>query len=100
MNMTFPTPDLLPATHLLKAMGNEARLMILCELGGGERSVGTLQRRIGLGQSALSQHLAVLRRYGLVGTRRDSRTIYYSLGDPVARRIIETLSRVYCTVST
>ena len=97
--MTFPAPGLQPAARLLKAMGNEARLMILCELGGGERSVGTLQRRIGLGQSALSQHLAVLRQNGMVGTRRDSRTIYYSLGDPAVRRIIETLSRIYCTVS-
>jgi DNA-binding transcriptional ArsR family regulator len=83
------------AGELLKAMGNEHRLVILCELAGGERSVGELMRRVGLSQSALSQHLARLRRDELVHTRRAGQTIYYSLTDHRARAVFETLARLY-----
>ena len=83
------------ASELLKALGNAHRLVILCELMGGERSVGELVRRVGLSQSALSQHLARLRREELVRTRRAAQTIYYSLADPHARAVIETLHRLY-----
>ncbi len=84
------------AGQLLRALGNESRLMVLCQLCGGERSVGELQRVVGLGQSPLSQHLARLRRDGLVKTRRESQTIYYSLAGTEAARVIETLYDLYC----
>jgi ArsR family transcriptional regulator len=84
------------AASLLKAMSNPHRLMILCRLGASEASVGELQADSGLSQSALSQHLAVLRQRELVGTRRDAQTIYYSLSDPAVRDVIETLMKIYC----
>ena len=64
------------ASGLLKAMSNEHRLLILCQLEGGEKSVGELVRLVGLSQSALSQHLARLRRDSLVRTRREAQTIF------------------------
>jgi len=84
------------AVQLLKALGNENRLMILCTLSEAEHSVGQLNDRISLSQSALSQHLAVLRRDGLVTTRRESQTIYYGLADGPAARVIELLHDMYC----
>lgn len=84
------------AVRLLKALANEKRLMILCMLVGGERSVGELNAQLDLSQSALSQHLAVLREDGLVTTRREAQTIHYALADGPARRILETLHGVYC----
>ncbi|WP_142848271.1 helix-turn-helix transcriptional regulator [Telmatospirillum sp. J64-1] len=85
------------ASALLKAMSNEHRLMVLCQLLHGERSVGELERLIGLSQSALSQHLARLRRDNLVQTRRAAQTIYYSLAGEEARAVIETLYDLYCS---
>ena len=87
------------ASRLLKTLGNEKRLMLLCLLVEGERSVGELNARVDLSQSALSQHLAVLREDGLVTTRRDGQTIYYSLADGPAQRILETLHGIYCARS-
>jgi len=84
------------ACVLLKALSNENRLMILCNLAQGEKSVGELQALIGLGQSALSQHLARLRQDGLVQTRRVSQTIYYSLAGNEASRVIGVLYDLYC----
>ena len=84
------------AVALLKSLGNESRLMILCVLAEGEHSVGELNKRIKLSQSALSQHLAVLREQGLVNTRRESQTIYYSLAESPAMNVIELLHEVYC----
>jgi len=84
------------ASDLLKAMGNERRLMILCQLGRGEKSVGELERLINLKQSALSQHLAKLRSQKLVKTRRDSQVIYYSLASCEVEKIIQTLYGIYC----
>ena len=84
------------ASTLLKAMSNEHRLMILCQLINGEKCVGDLERIVGLSQSALSQHLARLRRDDLVTTRRAAQTIYYSLAGPEARSVIETLYTLYC----
>lgn len=83
------------ASALLRALGNERRLMILRRLASGERSVGELRRLIGLSQSALSQHLARLRREHLVRTRRESQTIYYSLDGGEAAAVIEVLDRLY-----
>jgi DNA-binding transcriptional ArsR family regulator len=84
------------AVNLLKGLANESRLMIMCVLSEGEVSVGELNQRIKLSQSALSQHLAVLRDQDLVQTRRESQTIYYRLADTAAMSIIELLHDVYC----
>ena len=84
------------ATQLLKALSNRSRLMVLCSLAQGELTVGQINERVPLSQSALSQHLAVLRRDGLVHTRRSAQTIYYSLAEGPAGRIIETLHEIYC----
>ncbi|MBZ9556892.1 MULTISPECIES: metalloregulator ArsR/SmtB family transcription factor [unclassified Modicisalibacter] len=83
------------ATNLLKAMANENRLRILCLLDDGELSVSELNARLALSQSALSQHLAILRREGLVTTRRASQTIYYSLQGDQARTLLDTLAGLY-----
>ena len=84
------------AAGLMKALGNESRLMILCILAEGERSVGELNEVVPLSQSALSQQLARLRQQGLVETRRESQTIYYSLSDGPADRVITLLHDIYC----
>lgn len=86
------------ATSLLKALANENRLIILCYLDDQELSVSELNACLDLSQSALSQHLAVLRRDQLVKTRRDSQTIYYSLNGEEAKQIIRTLHSMYCAV--
>ena len=86
------------AVNLLKGLANESRLMIMCVLSEGEVSVGQLNQRIKISQSALSQHLAVLREQGLVQTRRESQTIYYRLADTAAMNIIELLRKAYCEV--
>mgnify|MGYP003609106497 FL=1 len=84
------------AARLLRALANEKRLMLLCTLVEGEKSVGELNSQVDLSQSALSQHLAVLRADGLVATRREAQTIYYSLAAGPAPRIIDTLHGIYC----
>jgi DNA-binding transcriptional ArsR family regulator len=84
------------AVRLLKALGNEKRLMLLCMLVTGEQSVSELNAHLDLSQSALSQHLALLREDGLVQTRREAQSIFYSLADGPARRIISTLHSIYC----
>jgi DNA-binding transcriptional ArsR family regulator len=85
------------AETLLKAVANRNRLMILCELLGGERSVTALQRGIGLSQSALSQHLARLREDELVATRREAQTIYYSIASGRVGKLIGLLYELYCS---
>ncbi|MCG6657166.1 winged helix-turn-helix transcriptional regulator [Halomonas campisalis] len=82
------------ATALLKALANDNRLRILCLLDGKEVSVTELNQQLSLSQSALSQHLAILRREGLVTTRRASQTIYYSLQGEQARQMVEVLTRL------
>lgn len=84
------------AVKLLKTLANESRLMIMCVLAEGEVSVGQLNRRIDLSQSALSQHLAILRDQGLVSTRRESQTIHYSLAQTEAIGLIEKLHEIFC----
>ncbi|MFN9737277.1 MAG: ArsR/SmtB family transcription factor [Pseudomonadota bacterium] len=88
------------AADLLKILGHPARLRILCRLVEGEHSVGALNADIPLSQSALSQHLALLRDQGLVTTRRESQTIFYSLADGPARVILGTLHDLYCPAPT
>lgn len=84
------------AAKLLRALGNEKRLMILCQLADGERSVGELLPRVGLSQSALSQHLAVLREEGVVATRREAQTVRYRIDDPAALKVVATLAEIFC----
>ena len=84
------------ASALLKAMSNERRLLILCHLSRGERSVGELCQLVDISQSALSQHLAKLRADGLVTTRREAQTIYYSLCGEAVQRILDSLYSLYC----
>jgi ArsR family transcriptional regulator len=84
------------AARLLRALANERRLMILCQLADGERSVGELQPHVGLSQSALSQHLAVLREEGVVATRRESQMIRYRIADPAAVKVVATLAEIFC----
>lgn len=84
------------ASQLLKALANEHRLLILCYLAEGELSVGALNAQIPLSQSALSQHLSVLRNDGLVETRREAQTIHYRLAPGPATRVVATLHDIYC----
>ncbi len=88
-------PNVIEAARLLKLLANEQRLTVLCRLSGGEMSVTELGEYVNLSQSALSQHLAKLRADGLVATRRDAQTIYYSLSDPIAERLIGVLCEIY-----
>lgn len=83
------------ASALLKAMSNESRLMILCQLLGGDKSVTEIEALIGLSQSAISQHLAVLRENDLVKTQRCGQSIRYSIAGEKPRAIIQTLHRVF-----
>jgi len=85
------------AAQLLKALANDHRLMILCVLAENEASVSQLNERIELSQSALSQHLALLRRDGLVSTRRSSQTIFYSLAPGPVMQFIQLLHDIYCS---
>lgn len=84
------------AADLLKALAHPQRLRILCLLVEGERSVGELNTQVPLSQSALSQHLAVLREQGLVRTRREAQTIHYTLEDGPARALLDTLHAQFC----
>ena len=80
----------------LALVANAKRLLILCELATGERSVGALQAVVGLGQSALSQHLAKLREAGMVETRREGQTIHYRIGDPDTEALMAALYDTFC----
>lgn len=84
------------ASTLLGAMSNEKRLMILCQLIDGERSVNQLAELLGTRQSTISQHLALLRKDGFVQARREGQTQFYSLTGDEARSILETLHSLYC----
>ena len=84
------------ASELLKALANRHRLLILCQLVDGERSVGDLAGFLKARDSTVSQHLALLRKDGLVRARRDAQTIYYSIASDPARRVLETLYAIYC----
>jgi DNA-binding transcriptional ArsR family regulator len=84
------------AVELLKAMANEWRLMVLCQLSEGEKTVSELQDILGLSQSALSQHLAVLRREKIVKARKQAQSVIYSLSGDEATRVMNTLHEVFC----
>ena len=84
------------ACELLKAMANEWRLIILCQLSEGEKTVSELQGLLGLSQSALSQHLAVLRREKIVKARKLGQSVSYSLAGDEATKVMETLHDLFC----
>lgn len=96
MNVNDMAEHAADAAGLMKALGNESRLIILCMLADRERSVGELNETIPLSQSALSQQLARLRQQGIVRTRRESQTIFYSLADGPAEKVIHLLHETYC----
>lgn len=85
------------ASQLLSAMSNQKRLMILCQLVEGERTVGELAERLGVRQSTISQHLALLKKDGFVESRRDAQSQIYSLVGSEARAVLEALYGLYCT---
>jgi ArsR family transcriptional regulator, virulence genes transcriptional regulator len=85
------------AAQMLKLLANERRLLILCRLAAQrEMSVGELAQTVGVGQSALSQHLARMREEGLLATRRDAQTVFYRIADPNASRLLKLLKSIYC----
>lgn len=84
------------AAAYLKTLAHEGRLMILCHLGGGEKAVGELEQLLGIRQAAVSQMLARLREEGLVSTRREGKTIYYSLADDRTTQVIGLLYNLFC----
>ena len=85
------------ASEFLKALAHESRLMILCDLLHGEKSVGELEALLARRQSTVSQQLARLRLEGLVSARRDGKTIYYSIASDKARSIISALYDSFCS---
>lgn len=85
------------AIKLLKAVSNQRRLIILCHLLEGEMSVGEINDKLDLSQSALSQHLALLRRHKLVGTRKEAQTVYYRIDSKEAEALIALLHQLYCS---
>ncbi len=87
------------AAELLKAMAHPVRLLVLCHLIDGERSVGALLAKVSLSSSALSQHLAVLRESALVSTRREAQTIFYSIAEGPALAVMEALYQAICLPS-
>jgi ArsR family transcriptional regulator len=84
------------AVEFLRALSNETRLLVLCQLGRSELSVGQLNALVGLSQSALSQHLARLRADGLVTTRREAQTIFYRIADPRVGALVGALHGIFC----
>lgn len=97
MNMAELQSRALRAAGLLKAMSNPVRLMVLCQLAEGEKSVGELEQVVEISQSALSQHLAVLRQRGLVAARRAGQSMFYTLDGPEAPALLAALYEVYCS---
>lgn len=84
------------ASELLKALANRHRLLIICQLIDGERSVGELAEFLNLRDSTVSQHLALLRKDGLVSARREAQTIFYSIASEPAREVLKTLYQAFC----
>lgn len=84
------------ATTVLASLANENRLLLLCQLSLGEKSVGELEEALDLHQPTLSQQLGVLREEGLVATRREGKRIFYSVADPQIFTLLGTLYELYC----
>ena len=99
--MTISTTDMMPqaeeATRLIKALAHPERLMICCQLREGELSVGEIEKTLSITQPRLSRELGKLREHGILGTRRESKSIVYHLKDERIRAIIDTLCHVMMT---
>ena len=87
------------ACTLLRTIANENRLLLMCQLSQGEKSVGELEQILGIRQPTLSQQLGILRNKGLVATRREGKQIIYSVSDGRAMQVLVTLYELYCPVS-
>ena len=87
------------ASTLLRTIANENRLLLMCQLSQGEKSVGELEQILGIRQPTLSQQLGILRNKGLVATRREGKQIIYSVSDGRAMQVLETLYALYCPIS-
>jgi DNA-binding transcriptional ArsR family regulator len=85
------------ASELMKTLGHKDRLMVLCHLSSGEKSVGELARLLDIPQSPLSQHLARMRKEKLVTTRREAQTIYYAIASQEAARMVQLMHEIYCS---
>ncbi len=85
------------ATEILKTMAHEGRLLILCTLLDGEKSVSEIEHHTNLAQATVSHHLARMRQENLLATRRDGRSVYYCIDDPKVASIIATLHSLYCS---
>lgn len=85
------------ASDLMKTLGHKDRLMVLCHLSSGEKSVGELADLLDIPQSPLSQHLARMRKEELVTTRRQAQTIYYSIASPEAARMVQLMHELFCS---
>lgn len=85
------------ASELLKSLANRHRLLIVCQLMEGERSVGELSAFVGVRDTTMSQHLALLRKDGIVAARREGQTIFYSIASGPARHVLEALYQYFCT---
>jgi ArsR family transcriptional regulator len=83
-------------SRVVRALANPDRLLLLCQMSGGEKAVGELEELLGIHQPTLSQQLSVLRAEGLVNTRRDGKRIYYSVADQKVLILLQTLSELYC----
>jgi len=103
MKYEFPLPDLVAAqadeaADALRSIAHPGRLRVLCYLADdGELSAGELTRRVGLSQSALSQHLARLREQGIVSTRKLGQSVFYRIAEPRVARLLRALREIYCT---
>jgi DNA-binding transcriptional ArsR family regulator len=84
------------AVNLMRTLAHQDRLLLLCQLGQTEMCVGELETNLGIYQPSLSQQLGVLRREGLVSTRREGKHIYYRVADERAMRLLQTLHAIYC----
>ncbi|WP_043316715.1 helix-turn-helix transcriptional regulator [Microbulbifer sp. HZ11] len=84
------------ASQLLRSLGNQDRLLLLCQLCEEELSVGELEERLDIRQPSLSQQLGVLRREGLVATRKQGKRVYYRVADPKVLALLQTLYQLYC----
>lgn len=96
MNLQEMRKNSAKAAQLLKAISNERRLLILCYLLEGEMSVGDMNDRLELSQSALSQHLALLRRHQLVKTRKEAQTVFYRIESGEVKAVLRVLHDLYC----
>lgn len=96
MNVDLMQDSACSAADFLRNLANEKRLMIVCQLADGEKSVGQICAALNARQSTISQQLALLRREGIVEARKEAQTVYYSLADENARRVVELLYSIYC----